>query len=218
MALYLMNIYIEKTEERQSMKQLFNGKELTLILASNSPRRKELLEQYKIPFQVLTAETCEINMEADGEGTAKYNACAKAEKVFSLLQEREGENIEKYLVLGADTVIEAESKVLGKPSNIPDAEKMLLSLAGKTHKVITGTALIAAHRKVVFAETSLVTFKSLTLAEVRAYMEKVYVLDKAGAYAAQEHGEMIIKEIRGSMENVIGLPVQEVLEELYGRW
>lgn len=218
MALYLMNIYIEKTEERQSMKQLFNGKELTLILASNSPRRKELLEQYKIPFQVLTAETCEINMEADGEGTAKYNACAKAEKVFSLLQEREGENIEKYLVLGADTVIEAENTVLGKPSNIPDAEKMLLSLAGKTHKVITGTALIATHRKVVFAETSFVTFKSLSLAEVRAYMEKVYVLDKAGAYAAQDHGEMIIKEIRGSMENVIGLPVQQVLEELYGRW
>lgn len=201
------------------MKKLFEEKEYTLVLASASPRRKALLEEYQIPFQILTAEAEEISIAGDGEKTVKLNACAKAEKVFSLLKEKMPPGAaEKYIVLGADTVIEEDGKVLGKPSSPEDAEKMLLSLAGKTHKVITGAALLSSHKKVVFAETTFVTFRALSLSDIRSYMEKVFVLDKAGAYAAQEHGEMIIEKMEGSMENVVGLPVQKILKKLQENW
>ncbi|MBO4305162.1 MAG: septum formation protein Maf [Lentisphaeria bacterium] len=185
---------------------------ISLVLASASPRRKALLEEHKIPFRAVTADAEEISVPGDGESTAKRNALAKAEKVFSLLRER-GE-AQGIVVLGADTVIEAEGRVLGKPLDIPDAERMLSSLAGKTHKVITGMALVSARRKEVFAETTCVTFRSLSLSEIRSYMEKVHVLDKAGAYGAQEHGEMLIEKMEGSMENVVGLPVEAVVTAL----
>ncbi|MBP5181552.1 MAG: Maf family protein, partial [Lentisphaeria bacterium] len=134
------------------------------------------------------------------------------EKVFELLRNRgEAQNV---VVLGADTVIAADGKVLGKPSSLSDAERMLSSLAGKTHKVITGMALVSSRGRKVFAETTFVTFRPLTLPQIRSYMEKVNVLDKAGAYGAQEHGEMLIEKMEGSMENVVGLPVQAVLQAL----
>ena len=201
-----------------NMKKYFADNGLSLILASNSPRRRSLLAEYPVPFQVVTGDAKEIFCPGHGERTVKCNAYAKAEKVFSMLRENADNAGEKYIVLGADTVIESEGKVLGKPSDIPDAEKMLLSLAGKTHKVITGVALISEHKETVFAETTFVSFRSLTLEEVRSYMEKVFVLDKAGAYAAQEHGEMILEKIDGSIDNVIGLPVTRVMEELLGKW
>lgn len=190
----------------------------TLILASSSPRRKTLLQEYGLSFRILTAPAEEISIAGDGEGTVKRNAYHKAEKVLSLLRENSPAEYEKSIVIGADTVIEASGKVLGKPSDKTHAEEMLLSLAGRTHKVITGVALLSAHREVIFAVTTFVTFHPLSLPEIRSYMEKVHVLDKAGAYAAQEHGEMIIEKMDGSMENVVGLPVQEILEELQGRW
>lgn len=187
-------------------------KGITLVLASASPRRKALLEEHKIPFSVVTADAEETSIPGDGEGTAKRNALAKAEKVFELLRNRgEAQNV---VVLGADTVIAADGKVLGKPSSLSDAERMLSSLAGKTHKVITGMALVSSRGRKVFAETTFVTFRPLTLPQIRSYMEKVNVLDKAGAYGAQEHGEMLIEKMEGSMENVVGLPVQAVLAAL----
>ncbi len=201
-----------------NMKKYFADHGFALALASNSPRRRSLLAEYPVPFRVVTGNAGETSFPGDGEKTVKYNAYAKAEKVFSMLRENGDNGGKNCIVLGADTVIESEGKVLGKPSDTADAEKMLLSLAGKTHKVITGVALISDHKETVFAETTFVTFRSLTLEDVRSYMEKVFVLDKAGAYAAQEHGEMILEKTEGSMDNVIGLPVVRVVEELLGRW
>ncbi len=195
------------------MKNFYNDEKWDIVLASASPRRKALLEEYGIKFRIITAFAEEVIIPGNGGETVLCNARAKAESVFAFLREKEGEK-DAYLVLGADTVIEADGKVLGKPQDIADAEKMLLSLSGKTHKVITGTALISPEKRKVFAVTTFVTFRSLTLDDVRSYMKKVSVLDKAGAYAAQEHGEMIIEKMDGSMENVVGLPVAEILEEL----
>lgn len=201
-----------------NMKKYFADNGITLILASNSPRRRTLLAEYPVPFQSVIGDAGEKVFPGDGEKTAKSNAYAKAEKVFAMLREKGDNGGKNCIVLGADTVIESEGRVLGKPSDTAEAEKMLLSLAGKTHKVITGIALISEHKETVFAESTFVTFLPLTPEDVRSYMEKVFVLDKAGAYAAQEHGEMILEKIDGSMDNVVGLPVARVVEELLGKW
>lgn len=199
------------------MKNMPDCKNFDLVLASASPRRKALLEEYGVDFRIAAADAEEISIPENGVETVKANALAKAEKVFDLLrakEDEEGDLSRTLLVLGADTVIESGNRVLGKPSGISDAENMLLSLSGKTHKVITGVALLSPQKRKVFAVTTFVTFRKLSPENIRSYMSKVFVLDKAGAYAAQEHGDMIIEKMEGSMENVVGLPVAEILEEL----
>ena len=112
------------------------------------------------------------------------------------------------LVIGADTVIEFENRILGKPENMDDAFRMLSIFSGKTHCVTTGCAIICHSRsiRIRFAETSRVTFKSLDAETIRRYLSLVPVLDKAGAYAIQDHGEMLIESLEGSLDNVIGFP------------
>jgi septum formation protein len=116
------------------------------------------------------------------------------------------------LVVGADTLVFLEGDVLGKPATRAEAEGMLTQLQGRTHQVVTGVSLthLRGHRERLFAASTDVTFHPLSVEQIRAYLNQINPLDKAGAYAIQEHGEKIVAEIYGSYSNVVGLPLEEL--------
>ena len=175
----------------------------TLILASNSPRRRELLSTLGFEFEVKSSNAAEKECGSDLFEVVVANAVAKALAVSR--EERAA------LVLGADTAIIFEGRLIGKPADNADARRMLAAFSGKTHLVITGIAL-AEDGKVAekYFEVSEVKFKTLAPADITRYMEQVFVLDKAGAYAIQEHGDIIVDSCSGSVENVIGLPLEKL--------
>ena len=113
-------------------------------------------------------------------------------------------------ILGADTVVTLDGRLFGKPRDLPHAEEMLLALQGKTHEVITGVTVITPSHTSSFFESTRVTFHPLGTAQIRDYLARVHVLDKAGAYAIQEHGDLIIESISGSFSNVVGLPQERL--------
>lgn len=120
------------------------------------------------------------------------------------------------LVLGADTLVFLDNEILGKPRNLSEARTMLARLQGRTHQVVTGVSLIhlRKHQERIFAASTDVLFHPLDAAQIREYTSKVHTLDKAGAYAIQEAGEVLISEISGSYSNVVGLPIEILREEL----
>jgi septum formation protein len=182
-----------------------------LILASASPRRGELLRQIVADFEVVPGDAPEIHDEQlTAWEMAQVNAYRKARAVAKKFPDS--------IVLGADTLVylDREARLFGKPANVAEAARMLGELQGKTHAVITGVCLLHLrnHRQRVFAEWTDVRFHPLTLAQIKAYLRLVNPLDKAGAYAIQEHGELIVAEVSGSYSNVVGLPVEQVREEL----
>ncbi|HSH92987.1 MAG TPA: Maf family protein, partial [Roseimicrobium sp.] len=123
------------------------------------------------------------------------------------------------LVLGADTIVCLGTRVFGKPKDMGDAAATLQALSGQTHEVMTGVSLIhhRLHREHLFADTTRVTFRRLEPGDIRAYLVKIQPMDKAGAYAIQEYGEMIVSDLDGSINNVIGLPT-EVLGRVLESW
>ena len=178
----------------------------TLILASASPRRKMLLKEAGISFQVVKPDVEELSI----------NDCAKESLPLRNAQKKASAVSEMYpndIVLGADTVVELNGNIIEKPEDAEHAKKMLMMLSEKKHKVVTGVSILrkSDYTSILFAETSCVKFKNFSAETAEKYMNKVFVLDKAGAYAVQEYGEMIIKKITGSVSNVIGLPVEKVL-------
>jgi len=180
-----------------------------LILASASPRRAELLRQLRTEFQVVPSDATEIlDEQLSPRELCQLNAHRKARAVTK--------NIPDALVLGADTLVFLGSEILGKPANLSEAERMLASLQGKTHQVVTGVSLIhlRGHRERLFAVSTDVTFRPLDKRQISDYLSKINPLDKAGAYAIQEHGDLIVSEISGSFSNVVGLPVERVGDEL----
>ena len=124
--------------------------------------------------------------------------------------------IRDALVLGADTLVFLDGEIMGKPRDLSDARRMLARLQGRTHQVVTGVSLIhlRGHREQLFAVSTDVTFRPLTAGQIGSYLSKMNPLDKAGAYAIQEHGDMIVSEISGSFSNVVGLPVERLKAEL----
>lgn len=174
---------------------------MNLILASSSPRRRELLASLGIPFSVRTSTVEELR-SGPWMMLALDNALLKAEEIARRFPDD--------LVIGADTVIEFGDEILGKPKNRDDAFRMLSLFSGRTHCVTTGCAIrcMARNIRVRFAEISRVTFKSLSPDVIRHYLSLVPVLDKAGAYAIQEHGDMLVGKLEGSLNNVIGFPVE----------
>ena len=180
-----------------------------LILASASPRRAELLRQLKLDFQVIPGNAAEMVYEhLSPWELCQLNAHRKARVVAKKHPDA--------LVLGADTLVFLDEDILGKPANIADARRMLARLQGKTHQVVTGISLIHMRefRERIFAVSTDVTFRPLTSGQINDYLSEMNPLDKAGAYAIQEHGELIVSEISGSYSNVVGLPVEKVGEEL----
>ena len=182
---------------------------MQIILASASPRRRELLEKYHIPFQIFVPDVNELDSGIDFRSVALSNAERKAEAA--------SERFPEALVIGADTVIELDHAILGKPADRKNAEEMLLRMSGRAHNVVTGVAMICRTEKIriCFADVSRVFFRKIDPDTIHRYMELVNVMDKAGAYAAQEHGSLIIDRIEGSVDNVIGLPVERIVETLH---
>jgi septum formation protein len=181
---------------------------LKIVLASASPRRKQLLEAagYHVECIVSGAEEIEDHAYSPAD-LALENASRKAEIVAGNLPDR--------IVIAADTVVWKEGRFFGKPSDLADAFRMLKNLTGHTHEVVTGVVIhVPGSPAMKFAESSLVTFHPLDDEEIRSYLESIHPLDKAGAYAAQDDNGQIIKKIEGSVSNVVGLPVERVRDEL----
>jgi septum formation protein len=180
-----------------------------LILASASPRRAELLQQLKLEFQIVPADAPEVfDAHLSPRELCQLNAHRKARAV--------AKKIPDALVLGADTLVFLGREIFAKPRNLDEAKQMLMKLQGRTHQVVTGVSLIhlRAHREQIFAVGTDVTFRPLTDGQIRDYLAKMNPLDKAGAYAIQEHGDKIVAEISGSYSNVVGLPIEKLKEEL----
>jgi septum formation protein len=185
---------------------------LPLILASASPRRRHLLALLRPGFTVVPADVTEADWShLTPAELCQLNAHLKARAVAKQHPDA--------LVLGADTEVCLGNRVFGKPASMAAAESMLAELAGRTHEVITGVCLLhlRAHREVLFAERTQVTFHPLDTWQIRDYLVRIQPLDKAGAYAIQESGELIVERITGSFTNVVGLPLGRLREEL-ARW
>ncbi len=178
---------------------------MELILASNSPRRKELLTQNGISFSVITSNYEEKNFTLDPIETALEFAKGKAESVYNSLENKEGK-----IVLGADTVVYHNGEILGKAKNSEQAVKMLKSLSGKTHSVITGYAIIGTDSPIVGYSQSEVTFNTLTDEIINEYVKSGLYKGKAGSYGIQDSFGLVEK-YSGSLNNVIGLPTEVVV-------
>ena len=182
-----------------------------LILASNSPRRKELLAGLGIPYDVLVIKGIDESYPDDlpANEVAEYIARKKAKAYVN-----DNEN-NSSLLLTADTIVVCDGEILGKPRDAEDACSMLRKLSGKTHQVYTGYCLQKGEKIISGTVCSDVTFKELSDEEITHYVNEYKPFDKAGAYGIQEWiGYIGITGIRGSYYNVMGLPVQRIYEEL----
>ena len=170
-----------------------------IILASGSPRRKDILNMLKIPFEVVESnadETCPEGTSA--EDTVKILSARKAAAVAETLEE-------KCVVIGADTVVFLNGKILGKPKDAADASAMLSSLSGKSHFVYTGISVICGGKTVTVCDKTEVKFKPLSQEEISAYVASGEPLGKAGSYAVQGLGSMFIEKIDGDFFTVVGM-------------
>ena len=186
---------------------------MRIILASASPRRRELIENLKIDFEVRTADCEEVTVPGERpEDTVKRLSLTKARCVAEL----EGDDA---VVIGADTVVAIDGKILGKPADENEAAEMLKLLSGRTHRVYTGLAVIGGGKTVnEYVETE-VKFYVLTDSQIKRYIATGEPMDKAGAYGIQKYGSLLVEEIRGDYFNVVGLPVgrlDRVLREDFG--
>ncbi len=180
-----------------------------LLLASSSPRRRELLSEARVGFEVVSPDAPESESTALSiRELTTLNATRKARAVA----QREPDAV----VLAADTLVALDGRVIGKPADLNDAIAILRRLSGREHQVCTSVFVCraAARKTKSFHVLSHVQFRSLNDAEIASYLAKINPLDKAGAYAAQGHGREIIARIRGSYTNVVGLPMDETLAAL----
>lgn len=180
-----------------------------IILASQSPRRKQLLEWAEIPFEIVVKETDErFPPGLAPEEVAVYIARNKAIAV-------QAERKEDEIIVAADTIVVLGENIIGKPVHREDAVSILLALSGCTHQVITGVVIKKGNVEIAFADITEVTFHNINVNEIEFYVDKYKPYDKAGAYAIQEWiGVVGIKSINGDFYNVMGLPVSRVVREL----
>lgn len=174
---------------------------MKIVLASQSPRRKELLGRMGLEF---VTQASKIDESAfDGLEARELVATLSREKARWIAQRLDGE----ALVIGADTVVVRDGVALGKPRDAEDAVAMLLSLSGRDHQVCTGVTVCLGDRVLTQVEETQVTFRALTEAEIRQYVSTGEPMDKAGAYGIQGLGGLLVSGIRGDYSNVVGLPV-----------
>jgi septum formation protein len=180
-----------------------------IILASQSPRRKQLLEWAEIPFEIIVKETSEDYPPGlESEEIAVYIAQQKAAAVQKLISPDQ-------IVLAADTIVVLGESIIGKPVHREEAVSILFALSGEKHKVITGVVIRKGEKEISFADVTEVEFHKLTLEQIEFYVDKYKPYDKAGAYAIQEWiGVVGIKSINGDFYNVMGLPVSRVVRAL----
>jgi septum formation protein len=180
-----------------------------IILASQSPRRKQLLEWAEVPFEVVVKETDEsFPGELHADEAAIHIARQKALAVQALVPA-------DAIILAADTMVVLKGRIINKPADRDDAVRILSDLSGHKHVVITGVVIKQGEREVVFADSTDVYFHPLTKAQIEFYVDRYKPYDKAGAYAIQEWiGVVGIKSVHGDFYNVMGLPVSRVVKEL----
>ena len=184
-----------------------------IILASQSPRRKQLLEWAEVPFEVLVKETDESYPQGlTADNIAIHIARNKALAV-------KNSNDINIPILAADTIVVLKNEIIGKPKDREDAIAILSRLSGQLHGVITGVVILSGDKEIAFADTTEVVFHSLTKEQIEFYVDKYKPYDKAGAYAIQEWiGVVGIKSVNGDFYNVMGLPVSRVVRELEREW
>jgi septum formation protein len=181
----------------------------TIVLASGSPRRQQFLRELDVNFEIRLKDIEEIYPDnLKGAEITDYLAVLKASGLDETLSENE-------ILITSDTIVWHEEKALGKPRDYEDAFAMLQSLSGKTHEVITSVCIKTLEEKVVFNETTKVTFNNLNDDEIKYYLDNYKPYDKAGSYGIQEWiGLVAIAKIEGSYANVVGLPVDKVYQHL----
>lgn len=180
---------------------------MKIILASGSPRRKELLNNIGIKFDVIPSNADEtLPASLTPAQAVEYLSKTKAHDVFLSHPD--------CAVIGSDTVVACDGKILGKPKNETDAFKMLKMLSGKTHSVFTGVTIMTEDETVSFYEETKVTFYELTDDEINSYIKTGEPMDKAGAYGIQGKGCVLVKKIDGDYFNVVGLPAARTYREL----
>lgn len=195
-----------------------------IILASASPRRKELLEQIGLEFEICPAKGEEIITKSVPEEVVMELSKQKAEEVAAMVSSF-GENHKEIttpsdiLVIGADTVVAYDGKILGKPKDEDDAKRMLAMLSGNTHSVFTGVTLVLIDKsgragEVVFYEKTDVKMYPMTAQEIERYVSTGEPMDKAGSYAIQGKCAIHIEKIDGDYNNVVGLPIARIYQEL----
>lgn len=180
-----------------------------LVLASASPRRREMLSGCGIPFDVVPSNCDEsVLLNEDACDMVKRLSVLKARSIASNFGDR--------LVLGADTTVVVDGEILGKPETRDDAARMLGLIQGRTHEVVGGFSLVNLNRKVevVNISRSLVTVRALSKGEIASYIDTGEPMDKAGSYAIQGIGASLVEEVKGSYTNVVGLDLTAVLKEL----
>ena len=181
-----------------------------ILLASNSPRREELLRGIDIDFEIKVLPNIDESYPLDlpVEEVAEFVAQMKAKSYISILKEDE-------LLITADTVVVLDGTIYGKPINKKDAAEMLRSLSGRTHRVISGVCLTSITKQTSFSVASDLEFEQLTVEEIEYYIERYSPFDKAGSYGVQEWiGYIGVKHINGSYFNIMGLPIQRLYREL----
>lgn len=180
---------------------------MKIILASNSPRRKELLREHNIDFDVIPSSVDEkINHNLDVYDNVMNLAKIKALDVY--------QNNSDRCILAADTIVVYKNQILGKPKDEKDAYRMLSLLNGNTHEVITGICVIHKDKILLEYEISKVTFKKISDEDIFEYIKTKEPMDKAGAYAIQGIGSKFIEKYEGEYDNIVGLPMKKVLKAL----
>jgi septum formation protein len=187
---------------------------MQIILASQSPRRKQLLESVGIEFEVKTKNVVEDYPDTIPSDLVPVFLAEKKAQAFI------SEITANQLIISADTVVIMNEEIIGKPENLEDAHTMLQKLSGQRHLVVSGVCLLTTEQKITFSEHTWVEFKELTLAEINYYLQKFKPLDKAGSYGIQDWiGLVGVNRIEGCFYNVMGLPVAhlyQVLKEKFG--
>lgn len=189
---------------------LDNLKKYKVVLASNSPRRKELLQRLGINFKVRTLFGIDESYPDSlrGEDIVRYISRNKANAYRTSMAPDE-------LLITADTIVYLEGKTMGKPKGVDEAKDMLRQLSGRVHQVITGVTILTADKTENFAVTSHVKFAELSEEEINFYVDNYLPFDKAGGYGIQEWiGLVSVEEIKGSYFNVVGLPIQRLYQKL----
>ena len=180
---------------------------IRIILASKSPRRKELLEMLKIPFEIIVSDIDEtIDYDNDLIKEIEKLSLQKAQAVFK--------DHSDALVIGADTIVKIGNDVLGKPKTLLEAKKMLEELSGNTHEVVTGVTILYQGKAETFSSVAEVTFYPLNEKEIDEYIATNEPMDKAGSYAIQGDAAKFIRSINGDYYTIVGLPVAELYHRL----
>ena len=182
---------------------------MRVVLASKSPRRREILSSLGVTFDIVSADADESSDITDPATLVRELSLRKARATRDLLQQR-GEWNDDTLIIASDTVVAANGAILGKPRDEADAARMLSLLSGRTHQVISGVSLLCGARECADFDVTSVHFCNMTPAEIASYVKSGEPMDKAGAYAVQGLASVYIKGLEGDYFNVVGLPVHKL--------